>query len=125
MRISDWSSDVCSSDLADQKAHQPDDRQRIDPDGLKAADDRVPANAAPGADLGREGDEHRAEKADDADELGPDAGTGDAQFFEHARPHRAAIAVDAIVAPVVGTGVQQALRVLARPDDLCAKRAPG
>src|SRR3546814_5773723 len=61
MRISDWSSDVCSSDL----------------------------------------------------------------FFEHARPHRAAIAVDAIVAPVVGKGVQQALRVLARADDLCVMRARG
>src|SRR3546814_16952788 len=36
---------LLGDDDADQKAHQPDDRQRIDSDGLKAADDRVPANA--------------------------------------------------------------------------------
>src|SRR3546814_18101490 len=31
MRISDWSSDVCSSDLADRRGHALDDAQRIYP----------------------------------------------------------------------------------------------
>src|SRR3546814_17147653 len=84
MCISDGSSDVCSSDLrdddADQKGHQPDDRQRVDPDALESGDDRAPANAATRANLGDEGDDHRAEKADDADEIGPHADAGGAQL---------------------------------------------
>src|SRR3546814_20655854 len=69
MRISDWSSDVCSSDLVDRAVlyrvlyvHQPDDVQRMG-QGLGLAADfrdhgrlkrmrRQPAGAVPGMDAG-------------------------------------------------------------------------
>src|SRR3546814_9127434 len=83
MRISDWSSDVCSSDLAelpelnrsllgdhdaDEKAHQPDNSKRVDSDRLELANDGIDAEPPWIAQDGEACDHHMSEKPDERDQ---------------------------------------------------------
>ena len=71
----------------------------------------MPAQSAPRAQLGAERQDHRAEKADDADEFTPHGDARDADLFEHTDQWRAAVAVDAIFAFVAGQRIEQPLRL--------------
>src|SRR3546814_10935716 len=96
----------------------PEDGQRIDADGLETRNDGVPAEAAARADLRAERDDHRAEKADDAEQFMPDRGARIADLLQHPHPCGAAAAVDAVFALVAGARIGPAPGLGApRPDE--------
>src|SRR3546814_467216 len=117
MRISDWSSDVCSSDLpadqvdgehlrpelaklhrallgdddSDQKAHQPDDAQRVDAHHLELVQHRIDAEQARVAHQLPHRHHHLAEELDKGDQHLERLHCGAAHVGEDAGKRRARV----------------------------------